>query len=107
MNLTLEEIRQARQSLRRESIEVPELGGSVLLRVLTLREVEEIKRAQKPGDDPLKIYPKLVAAACVNDDGSQLFAGEDARLVSELPWPAVDAIARAVIRINGMSGKEE
>jgi hypothetical protein len=104
--VTLNRDQILKAGLTRESVEVPELGGAVLVRVLTLKEVGEIQAAQKAAPDPLAVYPKLVALATVDDDGAPLFAGEDVKLIESLPWPAVNAIAVAILRINRMSGDD-
>ncbi|MFO0892440.1 MAG: hypothetical protein U0790_25275 [Isosphaeraceae bacterium] len=106
MALTRDQILSIRATLPREAVDVPGLGGSVFVRVLTLREVGEIQREQRDAADPMRLYPKLVAMACVGEDGSPLFVGEDVKLVEELPWPAVDAIARAVLRISRMGPED-
>lgn len=100
--LTRDQILARRAELPREEIEVPELGGSVMVRVLTLREVGEINKAQKVAADPISLYPKVVALGCVNEDGSPVFSGEDIRLIDDLPWSAVNEIATAILRINKM-----
>ena len=106
MLLTRDQILAKRAELPKESVEIPELGGSVLIRILTLKEVREIQKLQNTTKENLAIYPRLVALGCVNDDGSALFVGEDFKLNDELPWAATDAIARAVLRINKMTEEE-
>lgn len=100
--LTRDQIFARRAALPREEIEVPELGGSVLVRILTLKEVGEINKHQKLSTDPINMYPKIIALGCVNEDGSPLFAGEDIKLIDDLPWAAVNDIATAILRINKM-----
>lgn len=107
MTLSRDEIIAKRAQLPRESVEVPELGGSVLIRTLTLHEVSEVQKAQKSSKEPLSSYPKLVALACIKEDGTPLFVGEDIKLIDELPWPVVDAIATAVLKLNRMLGDEK
>jgi hypothetical protein len=106
MTLTRDEILARRKALTRESVEVPDLGGSVAVRVLTLGEVHEIQKLQKSDPDPMSLYPKLVSMATVNEDGSPLFPGADVELVKDLPWPAVDTIARAIMRISKLGSDE-
>lgn len=106
MILTRDQILAKRSELPRESVPIPELGGDVLIRILTLKEVREIQKAQSVSKEPLSIYPRLVALGCVNDDGSPVFVGEDVKLIDELPWAATDAIAKAVLRINKMVEEE-
>jgi hypothetical protein len=100
--LSRDQILAKRAELPREEIEVPELGGSVLVRVLTLKEVGEINKARKASADPINVYPKVISLGCINEDSSPVFAGEDIKLIDSLPWPAVDAIAMAILRINKM-----
>lgn len=102
MALTRDQILANRPDLPREAVSVPELGGDVFVRVLTLKEVGEIQREQKAAPDPLRIYPKIIALGCVSDDGSPLFVGDDIKVIESLPWPAVEVLATAILRINKM-----
>jgi len=102
MALTRDQILARRAQLPREEIDVPELGGPVFIRVLTLKEVGEIQRETKAGQDPLRMYPKLIALACCDDDGKPLFVGQDIAVIDDLPWPAVDHLARAILKLNKM-----
>jgi hypothetical protein len=106
MPLNREQLLAGRGRYPTEAVECPELGGAVLVRVLTLGEVEEIKQFQAAEPEPLKLYPKMVAMAAVAEDGSPLFPGEDAKMITGLPWPAVDRLARAILKLNGMSPEE-
>lgn len=107
MTLTRDQIFAKRVELARQSVEIPELGGCVMIRTLTLKEVREIQKAQQISKEPLSIYPRLVSMGCVDDDGKQLFVGEDIKLIDDLPWAATDAIAKAVLRLNKMTGEDE
>ena len=107
MTLSREEILAKRNELPRESVEIPDLGGSVTIRTLTLKEVREIQKSQQVSKEPLSIYPRLVAMGCVDEKGQQLFVGEDVKLIDDLPWAATDAIAKAVLRFNKMAGDED
>ncbi len=107
MTLTRDQILAKRTELPRETVEIPELGGAVMVRTLTLKEVREIQKAQQASKEPLSIYPKIVALGCVDGAGQPLFVGEDIKLIDDLPWAATDAIAKAVLRLNKMTGEEE
>lgn len=102
MALTRDQILAKRPELPREAVGVPELGGEVFVRVLTLREVGEIQREQKASTDPLRVYPRIIALGCVSEDGSPLFVGDDIKIIESLPWPAVETLATAILRINKM-----
>lgn len=103
MALTRDEIFARRSSLPTEEIEVPELGGNVRIRLLTLGEVEEIKRIQKTAPDPIKIYTPIVEKSCVNEDGSPLFVGEDVKLITTLPWAALNTIVEASMKLSKLT----
>lgn len=107
MTLTRDQILARRAQLPRETVEVPDLGGSVLIRGLTLKEVAAAQKAARASADPLSIYPHLVRTACINDDGTPVFVGEDIKALDDLPFAAVDAIARAVVRMNRLSEESQ
>jgi hypothetical protein len=107
LTLTRDQILAKRAELARQAVDVPELGGEVMIRTLTLKEVREIQKAQQATKEPLAIYPRVVAMGCVDESGQQLFVGEDIKLIDDLPWAATDAIAKAVLRFNKMTGEEE
>jgi hypothetical protein len=100
MALTREEIFARRSALPTEEVEVPELGGTVRIRLLTLAEVEEIKRVQKSAADPIKIYVPIVEKSCVNEDGTSTFVGEDLKLIPTLPWAALERIVEASMKLS-------
>jgi hypothetical protein len=106
MTLTRDEILARRASLPTELVEVPELDGTVRIRLLTLAEVEEIKRIGKNASDPVKIYLPIVEKSCVNDDGTQLFVGEDVKLMATLPWAALERIVEASMKLSRMITEE-
>jgi hypothetical protein len=107
LSLSIEQIRACRANLARESVDVPELGGSITIRVLTQAEVGDMQKGVKSDQDPMAIYPRMLALACVNDDGSPLFVGEDVRVIRELPWPAVDALAKAIMKLNKIEQEKD
>lgn len=102
MTLTRDEILKKRAELARQPVEVAELGGPVLIRAMTLKEVSAAQKAARATTEPLALYPRLIAVACINDDGSPLFVGEDVRLIDDLPFAALDTLARAIITMNRM-----
>ena len=108
MPLTIEQIRAAYRNLPRRTIEVPELGGEVVVRGLTFKEVEEIQRLQaSKASSPVGVSRRVVELAAINDDGSPLFVGEDKAIVESLAWAAIDAIASTAMDLSGMSPKAD
>lgn len=103
MALGIDAFRSA--ALRRELIDIPDMGGGVYVRVLTMKEVREIQRAQKNAE-PLDVYPRLVRMAVVTEDGTQVFGEGDLSTIDQLPWPTVEAIASKALALSGMSGEK-
>jgi hypothetical protein len=102
VTLNREQILAVRAALPREAVDVPELGGTVYVRALTLKEVGDIQTAQKTLTDPLLMHPKLVILAIVDEAGAPLFGPADADAVASLPWPALKLMVDAIMRINRM-----
>lgn len=107
--LTLAEIRATLDTPRTVPVDVPELGGTVHVRVLKLVEVTRIQSLfHTHKDQPLKVYPPLVVMAACDEAGVPLFdPKEGPALVENLPWPAVDRIARAALKANRMGDGDD
>ena len=106
MSLTRDHMFAARKIRPTEVVEVPELGGSVIIRTLTLGEVREIQTEIKKNGDSLSVYPRLVFLSVVDDAGDQIFSGDDIKEVNSFPWPAIDRIANAVLKLNKMGDED-
>ena len=104
MILDKDAILSKRGDMHREEFEVPELGGSIFIRIMTLKEVEDVRKVQRANTDVLRVYPRLISLACVDENGEQLFSPSDSQAISELPWPALDRIATAILKLNKMTG---
>lgn len=103
MPLSIEQIRAARNAAPKLAVPVPDLGGEVTVRALTLREVREIQDYQgKPATKPVDVTRKIVELAACNEDGSPLFVGEDKALIDTLTWGTIQAISDAAMELSGM-----
>jgi hypothetical protein len=100
MTLTRDEIFARRAALPTAEVDIPEMDGTVIIRLLTLSEVEVIKRIQKAADDPIKMYLPMVEKSCINADGTQMFVGEDVKLIGTLPWAAIERIVEASMKLS-------
>ena len=109
MSLSIESIRAAHQVLPRKEVPVPDLGGSIFARALTLREVSDIQELQqKHKNSNTKVPAKVFELAACNEDGSPLFVGEDKKIIDLLPWSVIEAVSDASIELSGMGkGKSD
>ena len=92
-----------------EEVEVPEWGGSVLVRGLTGRERDDfeasmmIQRGGQVVADVRNTRAKLVAKCAVDDDGRRLFTDEDAAALGEKSGAALARVFDVVARLSGLS----
>lgn len=82
-------------AIRKEVVSVPEWGGDVYVKVLTVGERLALEK-EKDGDNSVLL---LVASALVGEDDEPLFDRESLKNVSA---PAFLVVAEAVKRINKM-----
>jgi hypothetical protein len=106
MPLTRDQVFALRASLPTEDVEVPELGGTIRIRLLTLAEVQAILQIPKTPAENAKMYVPIVEKSCVNEDGTQMFVGEDVKQIGSLPWGVIEAIVKAAMRHNKMAPEE-
>ena len=102
--LTKEQILTA-DDLPRETVEVPEWGGEVLVKALTGLErhelIEQYAAAQKVNaDEPFDIH--LVGAAMCGENGDPLLDTlDEIRLLGRRNGAALERVFRAAQRLNG------
>lgn len=107
MTLSREEILKAiaeRQD-QIEPIEVPEWGGTVYVRRLS---VGDLKRAGKLGGEGDSTWDALVRTMVLGlaaEDGSALFTKRDAEELMKADYPVVLAVVRKINRINSLTSE--
>lgn len=92
----------ARPELRREEIPVPELGGSVYVRVMTGTERDayeiSISKARIPNYRAL-----LTCYTACDGEGNRLFSEADLPLLGSFPSTVLDPIAARAVQLNHFS----
>jgi hypothetical protein len=105
--LTREAILTA-QDLAHEDVPVPEWGGTVRVRTLTGAERDALGAAMVDADgkpDLVGYRCRMVAASVVDEAGARLFSDADAAALGAKSASALDRVASAVERINGMGAE--
>lgn len=103
--LTKDQIREVKD-IHIVPVEVPEWGGSVHVRALSVRERETLEAGIKPKNgavDTRGFRVKVVIAATVTEDGTQMFNKSDAGWLTEKAASAIERIAEAALEHNGMT----
>ena len=86
--------------LKRQEVEVPEWGGKVTVRAMTVAERNEFVRRSTAGE-PTTVW--LVVTLCVDAEGKPLFKAEDEAALDGKYFRAVDAVARAALEANALT----
>ena len=96
-----------------EEVDVPEWGGSVLVRGMTGRERDAFEVSlMQPGRggrkvlDPANVRAKLVARCVVDDDGGRLFTDADVAELGGKSAAAVDRVYAVAARLSGMGADD-
>jgi hypothetical protein len=102
----------AAKSLRTEEVDVPEWGGTVLVRELSGRERDEweaslaVQRGKQMVPDVANIRAKLAARTIVGDDGEPVFTQQDVAALGELSAAALDRVFDVASRLSGLNPED-
>ena len=110
MSLTREQILGA-VDLKTEIVDVPEWGGSVIIRTMTAGERDLFERdmlaARKSGAVlPANIRASVVARCLVDESGHRLFTDEDITDLAEKSAAAMDRVFAAAQKLNALSDED-
>lgn len=89
--------------VKTKDIDVPEWGGAVRVRTMTLAERKEF--ARRAGEDEGSVGAWLVAKLVVDEAGGAMFKEEDIAALEGRNWHAMQAVVAAILDVNGMSEK--
>jgi hypothetical protein len=97
-----------------EEVEVPEWGGTVLVRGMTGKERDAFEmslmtsgRGGRREVNPVNVRAKLAARCVVDDDGNRLFTDADAAELGEKSAAAVDRVYAVAARLSGMGDTDQ
>ncbi|MCE5185075.1 MAG: hypothetical protein LLF76_03000 [Planctomycetaceae bacterium] len=100
----------AASALKTDTVDVPELGGKVMIQEMTAAERDsfEASQLQKNGKNYETNFQNLRAkliVRCVIDAQKKvrLFTDDDAVIVGQLPASKIDKLFSACQRLNGLS----
>lgn len=111
MRLSRDDILKA-EDLITEEVEVPEWGGSVLVRGMSGRERDDfessmvVRAAGQMVQDFANTRAKIVARCVVGDDGQPLFTSADVTVLGEKSGAALDRVFTVASRLSGLGEKD-
>src|SRR5215469_5956657 len=93
-----------------EEVEVPEWGGTVLVRGMTGRERDEFETSMMERGRGGRMVPntantraKLVARCVIDDEGKRLFTAADVQALGDKSGAAIDRVFEVAVRLSGMT----
>lgn len=99
--------------LKTEDVHVPEWGGDVRIRMLTGEQRDayetsmvELKKDGTPKSNTENVRARLVALCIVNENNEQMFNKADVKLLGRKSAAALDRVATAAQRLNGISDED-
>jgi len=110
--LTRDEILAAGRKLKQEAVEVPELGGTVIVREMTGAERDswEASVLDTSGPDPKpnleNTRAKLLVRTVVDEQGERLFTDDEIDLVGALSAGALDRLFAVAARLSRISAAD-
>ena len=104
MSLTREQILAARHREDRKPVKVsvPEWGGDVYLRVMTVADQAALSEDVKPLDMPVQVLLHCL----VDETGNRLFGEDDADALAQEDFPLVLRLFSEAAKLNGLTSKE-
>jgi hypothetical protein len=108
MNLTRDQILES-SDLKKESVDVPEWGGTVTVRTMTGTDRDAFESSLYPAgpdgvrkSDPSNMREKLVAMTVVDDAGNRIFTGDDISAIGRKSSAAIERVFLVAQRLNGI-----
>lgn len=98
---------------KRDSVEVPEWGGEVLVKGLSGKERDDyeasIMQQDKKGNLSMRLAnarAKLVVAAAISEDGSRLFSNEDVAALGAKSAKALSRVYNTAAELSGLKDED-
>ncbi len=91
--------------LPREELDIPEWGGKVIIRALTISEGEGVGNAvaeAKKNGEKISYGALLAAASIVDENGNRIFSDADVVPLSRKSRSAIQRIVDAAERLSGV-----
>ena len=91
-----------RASLRRKRVDVPEWGGYVYVRELTVAEVDSLGRELQRGDLPPDLRARLIRMATVDEQGNPIFQRGDEERIAQGGAAPLLRLSNEILAVSGL-----
>lgn len=101
MGLTRQQILAARKDRKPTRLEVPEWGGDVFIRVLSVED--QLQWEDMPQRE---VVMRCLVIALVDEDGRRIFEDGDETELAREEFPVIMRVFSEVAKVNGLTSKE-
>lgn len=93
----------AADDFQTESVEVPEWGGTVLLRVLSAADAMQLAQSAESGKVSGEMAGRWLVKSIVDDKGERLFQDSDAKTLAGKSFRVVQQLFEKLLTLNGLT----
>lgn len=93
------------QDIVTQDVAVPEWGGSIRVRTMTVAERNDFAR-RASSEDKVSVAAWLISVLAVDQAGVTLFKPEDVQELERRNFRAVDRVVQAILEVNGITEKK-
>lgn len=101
MSLNKEQI-FACQDVVTESVSMPEWGGDVKIKTMSIGDQIEFERLNKKSKDSSNIVCNTLLFCCIDDNGDRLFTEADLKVLEKKSFRAIEKLFRACLDLNAI-----
>ena len=84
-------------------VAMPEWGGDVKIRAMTIGDQIEFERLNKKSKDPSSIVCNTLLFCCIDEAGNRLFNEDDIKVLEKKSFRAVEKLFRACLDLNSLN----
>lgn len=112
MALSRDEILAAKKTFVTRSVDVPELGGKVIVKELSGKELDAYQsslvqmRGKEAVPNTTNLRAKLVVRSLVDEDGKRLLTDQDTNALGDLPGRVLNRLYDVAAELSGISEEE-
>lgn len=92
------------RALETAEVDVPEWGGTVLVRLMNANDVERTGLAD--GERDASMFPKVIAACVVDEEGNPMFSPDDVAALARVDMMVAARVFAEIMRVNGLADEE-
>ena len=91
------------QDVTTETIAMPEWGGEVKIKAMSIGDQIEFERLNKKSKESANIVCNTLLYCCIDDNGDRLFTEADLKTLEKKSFKAIEKLFRACLSLNALN----